>query len=69
MTQKLSLSEKFEIKDFLEIGWKQKEIAKKFLISQSTVSKIKKKLMKQDNWKENWVLVGLYYLILMIYLI
>ena len=58
MTQKLSLSEKFEIKDFLEIGWKQKEIAKKFLISQSTV--LKKKLMKQDNWKENRVLVGLH---------
>ena len=58
MTQKLSLSEKFEIKAFLEIGWKQKEIAKKFLISQSTV--LKKKLMKQDNWKENRVLVGLH---------
>ena len=41
MTQKLSLSEKFEIKAFLEIGWKQKEIAKKFLISQSTVLKKK----------------------------
>ena len=33
------MSEKSEIKAFLEIGWKQKEISKKFLISQSTVSK------------------------------
>jgi len=30
MTQKLSLSENSEIKAFLEFGWKQKEIAKRF---------------------------------------
>ena len=43
MIQKSSLNEKSDIKAFLEIGWKQKEIAKKFLISQSKVSKLKKK--------------------------
>ena len=69
MTQKLILSEKFEIKALLEIGWKQKKIAKKFLISQSTAFKIKQKLIKQDNMKEKQVLIDLYYLLALIYLI
>ena len=55
MIQKLSLSEKFEIKAYFEMGTKQKEIAKKFSMSQSTVSKFTKKLMKQDKLKEKGV--------------
>ena len=58
MIQKLSLSEKFEIKAYFEIGTKQKEIAKKFSMSQSTVSKFTKKLMKPDKLKEkeSWLI-------------
>ena len=69
MLQKLSLSKKFEIMAYFEMGIKQKEIAKKFLISQSTAFKIKQKLIKQDNMKEKQVLIDLYYLLALIYLI
>ena len=54
---------------YFEMGIKQKEIAKKFLISQSTAFKIKQKLIKQDNMKEKQVLIDLYYLLALIYLI
>ena len=69
MTQKLILSEKFEIKALLEIGWKQKKIAKKFLISQSTVFKIKKKTNETEQLERKSGSSRLHYLIVMIYLI
>lgn len=44
MSKKLSYDEKIEIKVLLENGKTQKELAEKYMVNQSTISRVKKKI-------------------------